>query len=92
MRLLKLIVSVMAILIIGGTVTLFVLLGERTTDGKSFRSGTIQVPPGASVVDSHVSGHLVVVRLALETGGTRLIFIDARTGLQEGSIELMHAR
>jgi hypothetical protein len=84
MRALKVAVAVMGVLIVGGTVTLFVLIIQRLT-GTAATSG----PPVAASLEEPAGSHIVGVAdagggrvaVALQGGGPdRLVVVDLRTG------------
>lgn len=61
---------------------------SATTLPKMARSATIELPPGAEVVETAVGDGRIVLRLRLPDGSGRLLLLDAASGEETGRMEL----
>jgi hypothetical protein len=99
MRALKILVVVMGVMLVGGTAALIAAIIDRasrhtpTTSAppapRGFEHAAVALPPGARVVTAELAGDRILVRLARAEGGEALIIIDAKSGAQLGTIDLL---
>ncbi|MEX2454584.1 MAG: hypothetical protein WD470_07760 [Rhodospirillaceae bacterium] len=57
------------------------------TDGPA-TPRTLEIPPGAEIVETRIADGRILLRLRLADGGGRLILLDAATGATTGSIDI----
>jgi hypothetical protein len=102
MRALKVLIVVMGVMLVGGTVTLVVLLINRAgrapaaptsvaASGPGTARGVVELPAGARIESTSTTGDRLVVRVSLPDGGTELILFDMRNASRLGTIELRPA-
>lgn len=97
MRALKVLVVVLGVLLVGGTAALIGAIVERAGQRAAaapktgFDRTVIDLPEGARVVSTDVTGNLLLVRLALAAGGEELVLIDAGSGERRGIVVLRPA-
>ncbi|MCE2510203.1 MAG: hypothetical protein J4G10_04420 [Alphaproteobacteria bacterium] len=92
MRGLKFLVVFLGVVILGGLVVLGMTIASRTSgpvDGaKPFETVKVALPKGARVAETRTEGDRLVLRLALEGGGERLLILSLKDGRLLGTIEL----
>ena len=88
MRGLKIVVAVMGVLIVAGTVGLFVVLAQRMSAGSAtIASVLLDEPPGTRIASASAAPDRVVVQL--EGGGPdRVVVIDTKSGRVLGRVAL----
>jgi len=103
MRALKALVIGMAVLIFAGVVVLIVGIVDKAgeLDGQAgkpahqavvpaatFRDTEVDLPAGATIVDTRLEGNRILLRATLPDGTSRIILISATTGKRIGTIRL----
>lgn len=91
---LKTLVIVMGIAIIVGATVLATTVIQRGAglDGAGHASdahGVIHLPRGAEVMETHLDGERILLRVRLAGGAMRVVIVDARTGAPIVSHDLM---
>lgn len=90
MQALRVLVVVMGVMIVGGTITLGVLLARKMAGGSDPAIASalvLEEPAGTRIAQASGAGEAVVVRL--EGGGPdRVVVVDPRTGRVTGRIGL----
>ena len=88
MGILKVAVVVMGVLIVAGTVGLFVVLAQRMSAGSTvIASAVLDEPPGTHIVNVSVAADRMA--LQLQGGGPdRVLWIDTKTGRVVGHVAL----
>ncbi len=96
-RLLKGIViglGVLIVLLLVGMIATVALRSNRPgiaagSPAGPFNSRSVALPEGANVVEMVATGDRVVLRVKLADGGERFLFVDPRTGIAQGSLDLV---
>ena len=102
MRALKILVIVLGVLLVGGFVTLVVVIagriGQRQTAPSSapaaslpFAASPIELPAGARIETLAVGSDRIVLNLALPDGNRELVIIDLVSGRRLGAVPLRAA-
>ncbi len=101
MRALKVLVVVMGVLLVVGTIGLVLAVMNRAnhpvaaTPAPVVTAGTnstIDLPAGAKVIGTELSGDRVLIRLSLADGGEQLLTVNTATGARVGTITLRPAK
>lgn len=93
MRALKLLVIGMGVVLVLGTIALIVAIANRIEHPRASpatptASTAIDLPAGAKVSATEVSGDRLVVQLALSGGGEELLIFNLATGAQVANVTL----
>jgi Family of unknown function (DUF6476) len=101
MRALKVLVVVMGVMLVGGVVTLVAVILTRfaakpapapsvaaAAPPGAFGHAVVEIPAGAVIAGTVAVGNRLVLQLALEDGGQRLLVLDPGSGALLGTIEL----
>jgi len=106
MRALKILVVVLGVLLVGGFVTLVVVIAGRVAQrpgsptaapttapaaGSPFAAAPIELPAGARIETIAAGPDRIVVHLALPDGNRELVIIDLASGRRLGAIPLRTA-
>jgi hypothetical protein len=105
MRALKILVIVLGVLLVGGFVTLVVLIAGRITQRQTapssassapaaslpFAASPIELPAGARIETIAVGSDRIVLNLALPDGNRELVIIDLVSGRRLGAVPLRTA-
>lgn len=101
MRALKILVVVLGVFLALGTVALVVAIVYRVQHGPLLARTparhvgparvVVDLPAGAHIESTEVTGDRIVVRVTLPEGGEDLVLFDARSGKQLSTIELRPA-
>lgn len=88
MRALKFLVVAMGVLIVAGTVTLVVLLVQRVGGRPTapMPALSLELPGEGRILSVAGAGDRFAVLVEEPGGGTRLVFLDARTGRVVGEV------
>jgi len=103
MRALKILVVVLGVLLVGGFVTLVVVIAGRVAQrqgsptaapaaGPPFAAAPIELPAGARIETIAVGPDRIVLHLALPDGNRELVIIDLTSGRRLGAIPLRTAQ
>jgi Family of unknown function (DUF6476) len=99
MRALKILVVVLGVLLVGGFVTLVVVIAGRVaqrqgtpTAAAPFAGAPIELPAGARIETIAVGPDRLVLNLALPDGNRELVIIDLASGRRLGAIPLRTAQ
>jgi hypothetical protein len=97
MRGLKMLVTVMGVLLIGGFVALVVAIAGRMSHrppplGAAFTAPPITLPHGAKIEMMSTGPDRIVLEIALADGSAELVVIDLTSGRQLGLIPLNEAK
>lgn len=89
MQALRLLVVVMGVMIVGGTVTLGMLLAQRMGGAPAAVAGsaTLDEPAGTQIVAAVPAGEAVALHLR-GGGPDRVVLVEARTGRVVGRVAL----
>ena len=90
MRALKFLVILMGVLIAAGLAVIVVTLVNRAGTGGKAGPGTVAVdlPPGASVVETAAADGRLYLRLRAQDGRQYILVLDGSTGQTLGTLEL----
>jgi Family of unknown function (DUF6476) len=102
MRALKILVVVLGVLLVGGFITLVVVIAGRIAQRQTaptatqpapppFAAAPIELPAGARIETIAVGPDRIVVHLALPGGNRELVIIDLASGRRLGAIPLRTA-
>ncbi|MBM3486413.1 MAG: hypothetical protein FJX67_07230 [Alphaproteobacteria bacterium] len=93
MRALKFLVILMGVLIAAGLAVIVVTLVNRAGSGDKAGPGTVAVdlPPGASVVETTAADGRLYLRLRTQDGRHIILILDGATGRALGTLELKPA-
>ena len=98
MRGLKMLVTVMGVLLVGGVVALVVAIAGRMSHrpppspGAAFTAPPITLPHGAKIEMMSTGPDRIVLEIALADGSAELVVIDLASGRQLGLIPLHEAK
>lgn len=97
MRGLKMLVTVMGVLLVGGVVALVVAITGRMSHrppppGAAFTAPPITLPHGAKIEMMSTGPDRIVLEIALADGAAELVVIDLASGRQLGLIPLHEAK
>ncbi len=97
MRGLKMLVTVMGVLLVGGVVALVVAIAGRLSHppplpGAAFTAPPITLPHGAKIEMMSTGPDRIVLEIALADGSAELVVIDLASGRQLGLIPLHEAK
>jgi hypothetical protein len=92
MRALKILVVVMGVLLVLGTAALVFAVANRVNhppaSAKPVAPAEIELPPGARIVATEMSGERLLVRVALPEGGEELMIFSLANGTRLATITL----
>ncbi len=92
MRGLKFLVIFLGVIILGGLAALGVTIASRapgqSAGAKPFEAAKVALPAGARIEETHTEGGRLILRVALEGGGGRILILSLKDGTLLGTIEI----
>jgi len=92
MRTLKVVVIALGVLIVAALVALVLKIADGAGRAeRSYPPSTVEIPRGAEVIATELSGERLILHVRLENGDLRFIVVSLATGKEIGSVDIREA-